>query len=105
MKAIARTFPGSSSRPTCCPPMCWAPDLQPKDASFSAGPVLLAGSPRAQPGVQSGAAGGHAGAAGHHRGWGTFALPAPFLVLATQNPIEQEAYPARAQVTTLHAPR
>ena len=41
-----------------------------------------------------GAAGGHAGTARHRRRPARYDLPAPFFVLATQNPIEQEGtYP------------
>jgi MoxR-like ATPase len=48
--------------------------------------------PRARQGAER-AARGHAGAAGHHRR-PTYKLPEPFIVMATQNPIEQEGtYP------------
>jgi len=44
---------------------------------------------RAPAKVQSALFGGHAGAAGYNRR-NTFKLDDPFLVMATQNPIEQE---------------
>jgi MoxR-like ATPase len=108
VRAIAQAVGGRYAR------VQFTPDLMPSDITGHAifdmkseqfrirrGPVfcnILLGDEinRAPAKTQAADAGGHAGAAGHRRG----AIPraaAPFMVLATQNPIEQEGtYPLPA---------
>jgi MoxR-like ATPase len=102
VQALAKTFGGTHAR------IQFTPDLMPADvtghtlydpphAQFVTrrGPVfanlLLADEINRAPGQDAGrAARGDAGGAGHDRGQG-YKLEPPFMVLATQNPIEQEA--------------
>ena len=101
-RCSAATSAACSSRPTCCPPISSARASTARaPGTFDAelGPVLsqLPARRRDQPRAREGAVGaarGDAGAAGHDRRRDVSRCRAPFLVMATQNPIEQEGtYP------------
>ena len=94
---------GCSSPPTCCrPTSSGVTRLEPGPRhrfEFRPGPVfanIVLGDEinRASPKTQSAAARGHGGAPGHRRRHHLPARPSPFMVIATQNPIEHEGtYP------------